>query len=96
MNEQAVFVTPDGLGRASVIRRDDGLFQIYEHWIWSDETRRAFNVAPGGRTSWFGDKTPTELLYQEVEPQPGLFGSLADAIRHLQLRAQFTSSKRVK
>jgi hypothetical protein len=90
IDEQEVHITVDGLGRAAIVRRSDGLFCIYVHWIWSEETRKAFRAEPGGRTTWIGDDTPLEILYgatdhggghQKLNPEPGLYGTLDDA-RH--------------
>ena len=33
IDEVEVYVTPDGLGRAAIVRRSDGFLCIYLHWI---------------------------------------------------------------
>ena len=95
LDERAVFVTQDGFGRGSIVRRSDGLFEIYEHWLWDEETRHAFNVAPGGRISWDSDYLQTDGLYEDIEPQPGIYGTVDDAIRGLMAKAGFEGAKRV-
>lgn len=79
IDQVEVYVTPDGLGRAAIVRRVDGLLSIYTHWIWASNVREAFNVAPGGRTSWLTDRTELRDLYADVEPLPGLYQALDDA-----------------
>lgn len=96
IDEIAVFVTPDGLGRAAIVRRQDGLFEIYEHWIWDQETKREFNVEPGGRLSWFDDETPPEQLYYDIDPQPGLFGTFEDAVCTLTSRRDFKDMRQLR
>jgi hypothetical protein len=96
IDEVAVLVTLDGLGRAGIVRRKDGLFEIYEHWIWNEETRKAFNVASNGRTNWFNDSTTADQLYDDVEPQASLFGSLEDAINSVMNQRAFLNATRVK
>jgi len=82
--ELEVYLTPDGLGRAAIVRRSDGLLCIYLHWKWSPETLEAaqLDVAPE-RKSWFTDPTPLPELYRVVEPVPGLYGTLEDARREV-------------
>jgi hypothetical protein len=36
MNDEEVYVTADGLGRAAIVRRADGLLCIHIHWIWPE------------------------------------------------------------
>jgi hypothetical protein len=36
IDEVEVYVTPDGLGRAAIVQRDDGLLCIYIHWILAE------------------------------------------------------------
>ena len=74
-------LTPDGLGRAAIVQREDGLYCLVLHWIWPENTRKAFNVADIGWTNWGDDKTPLNELYEGVDPEPGLYGSLDEARR---------------
>ena len=94
--EVAVFVTKNGLGRAAIVRRSNGLLSIYRHWIWSEEDREAFNAIGDARTSWFRDETPLDLLYDGVEPELGVFNSVEDAIREIRSFPEFDEMVRLR
>jgi hypothetical protein len=79
IDEVEVYVTPDGLGRAAIVQRDDGLLCIYIHWIIEESVRKAANIMGDWRTSWMTDKTPLSVLYEDTNPEPGLYGRLNDA-----------------
>jgi hypothetical protein len=57
IDELEVYLTPDGLGRAAIVRRSDGLLCIYVHWKWSEAVLKTHNLDAGGRTSWINDST---------------------------------------
>ncbi len=44
IDEVEVYVTPDALGRAAIVRRSDGFFCIYLHWKWPEETIKSLNL----------------------------------------------------
>lgn len=52
IDEVAVYITKDHLGRAAMVRGADGFIRIYVHWIWAEDARETFRVAAGGRTTW--------------------------------------------
>ena len=83
IDELEIYLTPDGLGRAAIVRRGDGLLCIYLHWNWPEAILKKLNLDARGRTSWFNDDTPLELLYKDVDPEPGLYGTLDDARRQV-------------
>jgi hypothetical protein len=83
IDELEVYLTPDGLGRAAIVRRRDGLLCIYLHWKLSETVLKAQNIDAGGRTSWFNDSTPPAFLYQDIDPEHGLYGTLDDARRQV-------------
>jgi hypothetical protein len=85
VEELEVYITPSGLGRAAIAKRDDGFLYIYVHWIWDKETRRIVAGEHGelGRDSWWGDETPNSVLYKDVLPETGIYGTLDDARRQL-------------
>jgi len=92
VDELEVYITPDGLGRAAIVRRGDGLLCIYQHWKWSEATLAAAGItSEGGHKDWFSDNTPPNVLYgdeypeETARPEPGLYGTLDDA--RLQLRS---------
>jgi hypothetical protein len=70
-NEVEVYVTPDGVYRAAIVRRDDGLFCIYRH------------ARSGG--SWLEDDNAALLRYDDpnpeeiAQPEIGIYGTVADA-----------------
>ena len=90
IDEIEVHITADGLGRASIVRRADGLLRIYVHWIWP-ETLPSKDQEWSYRTSWFTDKTPPEILYEDVEPRPGLYGTVEDARREIRAMNGFST-----
>ena len=79
INEKEVRITSDGLGRAAIVERSDGLFCIYTHWMWSKTGRDAFNLEPIPPTSWTDNNTPLNELYQDISPEPGIYATLSDA-----------------
>jgi hypothetical protein len=87
IDEVEVYVTPNGLGRAGIVRRLDGFFCIYVKWKWPDD---GFVIHPDGWRDWFDDHTPPSVLYSGVadqepdqEPEPGIYGTVNDARREL-------------
>jgi hypothetical protein len=80
--ELEVYVTPDGFGRVAVMQRPDGLICLIIHWIWPDVVPYGFG-GPNPRTSWFVDQTPTSDLYHDIEPRPGIYGTVEDARREI-------------
>jgi hypothetical protein len=92
INELEVYLTPDGLGRAAIVRRSDGLLCIYVHWNWSDAVLKAHNLDAGGRTNWFNDSTPLTALYQDIDPESGLYGTLDDARRQVRSLRGFSDA----
>jgi hypothetical protein len=85
IDEVEVHVSANGNGRAAIARRRDGLFCVYLHWKWPTATLPAFGVKPDADygEDWRADKTPVELLYQDREPEPGIYGTLDDARREV-------------
>ena len=87
MDELEVYITPDGLGRAGIARRGDGLLCIYTHWKWREFTP----------PSWLDDDTPLSVLtedigYGEQSPESGLYGTLDDARRNLRSMRGFADA----
>ena len=81
IDEVEVWITPDGLGRAAVVRRDDGLFCIYVHWKLAPSVIAVSNVrVPGDyATNWLEDRTPTAKLYEDVDAEPGTYETIEAA-----------------
>ena len=75
VDELEVYVTPNGLGRAAIVRRSDGFFCIYRH------------IRESG--NWIDDDNAVQLRYddpdpeQVAEPLVGIYGTVADARREL-------------
>jgi hypothetical protein len=95
IDELEVYITPDGLGRAAIVRRDDGLLCIYVHWKWSESTLKQLEVAGDSRLSWRDDRTPISMLYEDREPEPSLYGTLDDARRELRGMPRFAEATRL-
>jgi hypothetical protein len=79
IKELEVYTTPDGLGRGALVEDSTGCIRLFIHWKWAAETRAAFNVAPGGATNWADDQTPVDALYEDIEPEAGIYASLETA-----------------
>jgi len=94
IDELEVYITPDGLGRAAIVRRNDGFLCIYVHWILAESVRVALRIADGGRASWINDKTPLPILYDEhnTSPEYGLYGTLDDARRAIRSLEGFSEA----
>ena len=88
IDEAEIHITPDGFGRAAIVRREDGLFCIYVHWIWPNY------VGSGSmkRDNWMEDETPPSLLYKDVDPEPGVYGSVEDARRQVRSLRGFSET----
>jgi hypothetical protein len=82
INEVEVHITADGLGRAAIVRRNDGLFCIYK-WYKLAEGILPERFAPSKSTSWFTDETPLDDLYKHRDPLVGIYGTADDARREL-------------
>jgi hypothetical protein len=83
IDEVEIYVTPNGLSRAAIVRRTDGLFCVYVHMKWSAEELNAFGIDSQGQQSWLNDSTPLSLLYENMEPELGIYGTLEDAQRQV-------------
>jgi hypothetical protein len=92
IDELEIYITPDGLGRAAIVRRNDGLLCIYIHWILAESVKVALGITEGGRTSWIGDKTPLLTLYEHASPEHGLYGTLDDARRAIRSLKGFSEA----
>jgi hypothetical protein len=79
IDEVEVHYSHDGRGRASIVRRPDGLLCIYKHWKASAELHQQFTGTDAAFPLWRDDKTPLEELYRDVDPEIGLYGELEDA-----------------
>jgi len=60
IKEVEVWLSGDGLGRAAIARRDDGLFCIYVHWKLAPDVlaNGRFKTPPGYAITWIEDNTP--------------------------------------
>jgi hypothetical protein len=93
IDELEVYLTPDGLGRAAIVRRSDGLLCIYLHCKWPEAVVKAHNLdARGSSTSWSNDSTPLNLLYEGINPEPGIYGTLDDARRQVRSLRGFSTA----
>jgi hypothetical protein len=89
MDERKVLITPDGLGRIAIVRRPDGMFCLYEHWRWSIDMQRAMEVEQVEDRRWNNANYERDALYEDLEPLPGLFGSVEEAVREAQSKEAF-------
>jgi hypothetical protein len=96
VDEVEIYVTPDGLGRAGIVRRGDGFFCVYVNWKWRDDGSVIYS---GGWRDWFDDHTPPSVLYFGVHDQepdqesaPGIYGTLDDARRELRALRGFADA----
>jgi hypothetical protein len=69
MDEVEVYVTPDGVYRAAIVRRSDGFFCIYRWCL--------------GRGYVEGSLSESDLYGQYKEPLIGIYGTVDDARREL-------------
>ena len=84
MDEAEAYITPDGFGRAAIVRRADGRYCIYQHWQWSEETATAAKVVNWKFIDW--RTQPLSLLYDQEDPptpEQGVFGTVEDARKHI-------------
>jgi hypothetical protein len=91
INEVEVYVTPNGLGRAAIVRRSDGLFCIYVH-IKLPAGYMPQHFAPSKSDSWVNDKTAKGDLYKDREPSSGLFGTIEDARGYIRGMPNFSEA----
>ncbi len=92
MDERKVLITPDGLGRIAIVRRPDGMFCLYEHWRWSVEMQKAMRVQPVVDRRWGDDDYDRIALYEDIDPLPGLFGSVDEAEREARSKEAFADA----
>jgi hypothetical protein len=84
IDEIEIYVTRDGLGRAAIVRRTDGLFCIYYHGR--------------GSGSWLEDDNPAFLRYEDpnpeelAEPAIGIYGTLDDARNQIRAARRFADA----
>lgn len=80
MDEAKVLVTQDGLGRIAIVRRSDGHFCLYQHWLWSVEGQARWNVSPVQEQRWDDASVDPAALYDEyTQPLAGLFDTIERA-----------------
>jgi hypothetical protein len=95
IDEVEVWLSVDGLGRAAIARRDDGLLCIYVHWKLAPDVlaNGRFKMTQGYATTWADDKTPLVALYEDVEPKPGIYGTFDQARREIQSLPGFAGAR---
>jgi hypothetical protein len=91
IDEIEVYVTSDGLGRAAIVRRTDGLYCIYMHWRFPPEYIRV-RTDSHASTSWMDDATPLSELYRDQEPTRSIFGTVEDARRNIRSLPEFAEA----
>lgn len=79
IEEIEVVISNDGLGRAAIVQRGDGLIQVYLHWLWNDETRQRLNVSSSMPRSWHGFKYDPLTFYADAIPELSIYGNVEDA-----------------
>ncbi|MBW8745220.1 MAG: hypothetical protein JF628_12925 [Sphingomonas sp.] len=79
VHEEKVLLSSDRYGRIAIVRRYDGLFCLYRHWLWPPKTQRSFGVGSVQDRRWSTDYDPA--LYDDIEPLPGIYGTIEDAER---------------
>lgn len=77
VDEQKVLLSDDGYGRVAIVRRQDGLFCLYQHWHWTPDAQRSLGIEPVKDRRWVRERA--RELYDGVEPLSGLYGSAEDA-----------------
>jgi hypothetical protein len=82
IDEREIYVTPDGFGRAAIVRRSDGLFCVYVH-VSLPPGVLPERFAPSAFVSWLSDRTPVTELYKDKDPDSGLLGTIDDARRYV-------------
>jgi hypothetical protein len=89
-----VWLSADGLGRAAIARRIDGLLCIYVHWKLAPDVLAdgGFKTPPGYATTWVDDNTPIAALYEDIEPKPGIYGTVDDARRGIRTLPGFSAA----
>jgi hypothetical protein len=92
IDELEVYITPDGLGRAAIVRRSDGLLSIFVHWNFAPSAMKALGWVADNQVSWADDKTPLSLLYEDREPEVGIYGTLDDARRQIRTLPGFSDA----
>jgi hypothetical protein len=95
INEVEVWLSACGLGRAAVALRNDGLLCIYVHWKLAPDVlaNGRFKTPPGYATTWTDDNTPLAVLYEDIEPKPGIYGVVDDARREIQNLPGFAGAR---
>ena len=95
INEVEVWLSLDGLGRAAIARRNDGLLCIYVHWKLSPDVLASgrFETGPDYATTWADDNTPLAALYEDREPNDGIYGVVDDARREIQNLPGFANAR---
>jgi hypothetical protein len=81
LEEVEVHFSDNDLGRASIVRRKDGLLCIYTHWKASDELHHQLAGREENVVRWRDDKTPLAVLYEDIDPEVGFYGELEEARR---------------
>jgi hypothetical protein len=93
ISELEVYITPDGLGRAAILRRSDGFLSIFVHWKFAPSVVKALGWVADNQVGWADDKTPLSLLYEDREPEVGIYGSLDDARRQIRSLPGFSDAE---
>lgn len=97
INEVEVWLSADELGRAAIARRNDGLLSIYVLWKLASDVlaNGRLKTPPGYATTWIDDNTPLASLYEDIEPNAGLYGTIDDARREIQNLPGFAGARLV-
>jgi hypothetical protein len=95
INEVEVWLSSDGLGRAAIAGRNDGLLCIYVHWKLAPSilANGRFRTGPGYAFTWAEDDTPLAALYEDREPNDGIYGTVDDARREIKNLPGFAGAR---
>ncbi|PBN41900.1 hypothetical protein SxD43FB_19325 [Sphingobium sp. D43FB] len=77
IQEVKVLLSADQYGRVAIVRRKDGLLCLYQHWHWTPEVQRSAGLGDGEDRRW--TTAYDALLYNDIEPVSGVYGSVEDA-----------------
>ena len=88
VDEVEVYVTRNGLGRATIVRRSDGFFCIYRHFRESG--------------NWLKNDNAVLLCYDDPDPEQvarplvGVYGTVGDARKELRSMSGFSDALRAR
>jgi hypothetical protein len=83
VEEVEIHITPNGLGRAAIVRTNMGFLCIYVRWYLAEERQVGYGITNPRKMNWLNYEGPISKLYENAKPSSGLYSNIDDVRREI-------------